>query len=167
LEEKEMNKTQIAKALREAVFAPGKQGPLKIVADVGNLDYYIRRASENLILSLTALTTDQRVYYLNTALSLTALAKVTAQESLDESIDDDEEFVKEFVKDLKEAKRVEAECFIDNKSILKIADITNTRSPDEMDKSKQAGEVRGPGDGVQGGNLSGNFFNGKGSYTDS
>ena len=72
-----MNKRQIAAALREAVFTPGKRGPLQVIADVGDVDYYIRRAAEFLTLSLTALTEDQCFKYLNNALSLIALAKVT------------------------------------------------------------------------------------------
>lgn len=75
-----MNKSQIAKALREAAFSPGKQGPLKIIADVGNINYYIRRAMEFLTLSLTALTPEQKVEYFNNALSMIALAKVKTQE---------------------------------------------------------------------------------------
>lgn len=78
-----MTKTQIAKALREAAFAPNVRGPLKVVADVGNLEYYIRRAMESLTFSLTALTADQQIDYLDTALSLTALAKVTIQNEMD------------------------------------------------------------------------------------
>ncbi|KKN17632.1 hypothetical protein LCGC14_0963840 [marine sediment metagenome] len=75
-----MNKSQIAKALREAAFTPGKPGPLKVIADVGNINYYIRRATEFLTLSLTALTREQRVKYFDNALALTALAKVETQE---------------------------------------------------------------------------------------
>ncbi len=71
-----MNKRQIAKALREAVFTPGKPGPLQIISDVGNVDYYINRSREFLTLSLTSLTQCQKLYYLNMALSLIALAKV-------------------------------------------------------------------------------------------
>ena len=43
-----MNKTQISKKLRDSTFAPNKPGPLKIIADVGNSDYYIKRAIEML-----------------------------------------------------------------------------------------------------------------------
>ena len=75
-----MNKRQIAKALREAVFTPGKPGPLKIIADVGDADYYINRAREFLTLSLESPSIDQHIYYLNMALSLIALAKVNINE---------------------------------------------------------------------------------------
>ena len=71
-----MNKRQIAKALREAVFTPGKPGPIKIIADVGSTDYYINRSREFLTLSLESPTFDQCTHYLNMALSLIALAKV-------------------------------------------------------------------------------------------
>ena len=75
-----MNKRQIARALREAVFTPGKLGPLKIIADVGDADYYINRAREFLTLSLDSPTIEQQFYYLDMALSLIALAKVTKTE---------------------------------------------------------------------------------------
>ena len=76
-----MNKRQIAKALSTAAFTPGKLGPMKIIADVGNINYYIRRATEFLTLSLTALTREQRVKYFDSALGLIALAKVKTQET--------------------------------------------------------------------------------------
>lgn len=75
-----MNKRQITKALREAAFTPNKPGPLKIIADVGNTDYYITRAIEFLALSLESPSYDQCTYYLNMALSLIALAKVEINE---------------------------------------------------------------------------------------
>ena len=81
-----MNKSQIARALREAVFTPNKLGPMKIIADVGNTNYYVRRATEFLTLSLTALTRDQRVKYFDSALGLIALAKVKTQEQNDITI---------------------------------------------------------------------------------
>ena len=43
-----MNKTQLAKKLRESAFAPNNPGTLKIIADVGNSEYYIKRAIEML-----------------------------------------------------------------------------------------------------------------------
>ena len=46
--EKYMNKREITKKLRESTFAPNKPGALKIIADVGNSDYYIKRAIEML-----------------------------------------------------------------------------------------------------------------------
>jgi len=75
-----MNKRQITATLREASFSPGKLGPMKIIADVGNVDYYINRSREFLSLSRSALTLEQKRYYLNMALSTIALAKVTIDE---------------------------------------------------------------------------------------
>ena len=72
-----MNKRQIAATLREAVFTPGKPGPLKIIADVGDVDYFIRRATETLKCSLSSPTKNQKIDYLNQALSLIAMGKVT------------------------------------------------------------------------------------------
>ncbi|MEE9548731.1 MAG: hypothetical protein V3V68_05185 [Nitrosomonadaceae bacterium] len=78
-----MNQRQITKALSSATFAPGKPGPLKVIADVGNINYYIRRAMEFLTLSLTALTKAQRVKYFDSALGMVALAKVKTQNEVD------------------------------------------------------------------------------------
>ena len=43
-----MNKTQVKKVLRECAFDPNAHGPLRIISDVGNVDYYIKRAKEEL-----------------------------------------------------------------------------------------------------------------------
>ena len=83
-----MNKRQIAKALSTAAFTPGKPGPMKVIADVGNINYYVRRATEFLTLSLTALTREQRVKYFDSALGLIALAKVKTQEEMPITIGD-------------------------------------------------------------------------------
>ena len=69
--------------LQEATFAPTKPGPLKIIADVGDLDYYIRRAQELLELSFVALSDDAKYHRLNMSLSLLALAKAKLQENGD------------------------------------------------------------------------------------
>lgn len=76
---------QIAAALRDAVFAPGKPGPMKVIADVGNFDYYIRRAQELLINVHCAPTADQRDHYLQHVLSVLALAKVENAETKDQT----------------------------------------------------------------------------------
>ncbi len=81
-----MNQSQIAKALREAVFSPGKPGPLKVIADVGNINYYIRRATEFLTLSLTALTREQRIKYFDSALGMIALAKVKTRSEVEKTV---------------------------------------------------------------------------------
>lgn len=41
--------TQIRKILREAAFNPRDVGPLSIIADVGDSNYYIMRAIEELM----------------------------------------------------------------------------------------------------------------------
>lgn len=71
-----MNQRQIAHALQSAVFAPGKPGPMKIIADVGNFDFYVRRVQELLTRVLDAPTADQRDNLLTMSLSVLALAKI-------------------------------------------------------------------------------------------
>ena len=68
-----MNKTQIAKKLRDSIFAPNKPGHLRIIADVGNSEYYIKRAVELLRHSEVdaANARDMRI----DAISLVALAR--------------------------------------------------------------------------------------------
>lgn len=144
-----MNKTQIAKALREAVFAPSKQGPLKVIADVGNLDYYIRRAMESLLLSLTALTADQRIAYLNTALSLIALAKVTVQDVTFTTMRSREEVFGEVDKQLSHEDH---------------AKLVADGAKDEVDKQNQGGEVQGTGDSIQKECVPGNILDIEGRY---
>ncbi|MFW9878780.1 MAG: hypothetical protein ACFFG0_37350 [Candidatus Thorarchaeota archaeon] len=71
-----MNKKQIQKKLSESVFAPNKPGPLKIIADVWNSDYYINRAIEMLKKSLDCPNTDRQLGLRRDAISLIALARV-------------------------------------------------------------------------------------------
>ncbi len=75
-----MTKRKLQAILRESAFSPSKPGPLKIISDVGSLNYWITRAIELSTLSLTALTTDQRQHYLKQAISLLALARMTIDE---------------------------------------------------------------------------------------
>ena len=70
-----MNKTQIAKKLRDSVFAPNKPGTLKIIADVGSSDYYIKRAIEMLRHSEVQIGFEQEHSRVD-AISLIALARV-------------------------------------------------------------------------------------------
>jgi len=72
-----MNQTQIAKKLRDSVFAPNKPGPLKIIADVGNSDYYINRAVEMLRHSLVQSSSNIKCRMQTDAISLIALARCT------------------------------------------------------------------------------------------
>ncbi len=70
-----MNKTQIAKKLRESIFAPNKPGPFKIIVDVGNSEYYIKRSIELLRHSEIQATPVQKQSRID-AISLIALARV-------------------------------------------------------------------------------------------
>ncbi len=70
-----MNKTQITKKLRESAFAPNNPGPLKIIADVGNSEYYIKRAIEMLRHSEVQCSEKQKRSRVD-AISLIALARV-------------------------------------------------------------------------------------------
>ena len=74
--EKSMNKTQISKKLKDSVFAPNKPGPLKIIADVGNSDYYITRAIELLRRSEVQASVNIKRGMRIDAISLIALARV-------------------------------------------------------------------------------------------
>ncbi len=72
------SKTAIAKCLREAVFNPREHGPLRVIADTGNPEYYVTRAVEFLqtakLYGLDAVESRQE---LQKALGLIALALVT------------------------------------------------------------------------------------------
>ena len=79
MEGREMNKTQISKKLRDSVFAPNKTGPLKIIADVGNADYYITRAIELLRRSEVQASVNLKRAMRTDAISLIALARVISE----------------------------------------------------------------------------------------
>ncbi len=70
-----ITKRRIQETLRESVFTPRDPGSLKAIIDVGNRDYYIRRAKELLDLTLEE---DGSNIHLTMAISLIALAKLTA-----------------------------------------------------------------------------------------
>lgn len=74
-----LNKTQIAKKLRDSVFAPNKPGPLKIIADVGCSDYYIKRAVE--LLRHSEVEPDSQTQMRIDAISLIALARVVDEKA--------------------------------------------------------------------------------------
>ena len=76
-----MNKTQISKKLKDSVFAPNKPGPLKIIADVGNSDYYITRAIELLRRSEVQEKADLKRAMRVDAISLIALARVISEKT--------------------------------------------------------------------------------------
>ena len=70
-----MNQTQISKKLNDSKFAPNKPGPLKIIADVGCSDYYIKRAIE-LLRRSEVQEPDKQTSMRTDAISLIALARV-------------------------------------------------------------------------------------------
>jgi len=76
-----ITKKQIDKAIRKASFTPSRLGPIKIILDVGNMDYYIKRAQEYLILASRSPTKEQRDAYLTLALQLTTVAAVYNEET--------------------------------------------------------------------------------------
>ncbi len=41
-----ITKKDIQRELRSAIFTPSQPGPLKVILDVGNYSYFLRRASE-------------------------------------------------------------------------------------------------------------------------
>lgn len=67
----------IAATLRESIFAPITPGPLKVIIDVGDIDYYIKRANE-LCEScfLEQSTMKSRLAAMTQAISLLAVAKI-------------------------------------------------------------------------------------------
>ncbi len=158
-----MNKRQITKALSTAAFTPGKLGPMKVIADVGNINYYIRRATEFLTLSLTALTRDQRVKYFDSALGLIALAKVKTQEvTVEKTPSPDKDFVRRHglgytpgsvSKDDNEDSFQGSDVKMPYKQDVVIVEKDNN----EVDKPDKDGEVQGTGDRVPPLSVSGNI----------
>ena len=64
---KGVNKSKIRSVLSDCVFAPTEPGPMRIIADVGSVDYYKRRACE-------VLTQETNVEDLRFAIRLLVLA---------------------------------------------------------------------------------------------
>lgn len=71
-----ITKRKLDAVLRDASFRPSDLGPMRIIMDVGDRDYFIKRAEEYLISASESPTRDQRKGYLEMALRLTALALV-------------------------------------------------------------------------------------------
>jgi len=70
-----VSKTQIVKILNDCKFNPRKPGPLKVIADVGNTDYYCRRAIEFIKdAKQEELHPGDKENYLTNAIALLALA---------------------------------------------------------------------------------------------
>lgn len=67
--------TKIRKVLRDAAVNPRKPGPIRIIADVGNPDYYDNRAIE-------AIKSGDR----GLALTLLALAQATVLDQSDQTV---------------------------------------------------------------------------------
>lgn len=68
-----ITKRQVQVTLRESVFTPRDPGPLRAIIDVGNREYYIRRAKEFLDRAIETKSNAQ----LTLAISLLALAKLS------------------------------------------------------------------------------------------
>jgi hypothetical protein len=73
---KNPSKTAIIKILRECVFDPREPGPMKIIADVGNQEYFITRAIELLSTEKQLLIQDELIQ----AIRLLVLAKMANQD---------------------------------------------------------------------------------------
>ena len=71
-----INKTNIAKILRESVFAPKLNKTMGVIVEVGNFDYYIRRARELEGEALFCGSKKKRQELLKMAISLLALARL-------------------------------------------------------------------------------------------
>lgn len=65
-------KKQVNAVLRGASFTP--DGLMKVMMDVGDFDYYIKRAQEYLILLKSSPTKEQRRIYLDMAIKLVTFA---------------------------------------------------------------------------------------------
>lgn len=74
---------ELAAALRESVFSPHKPGPMKIIVDVGNVNYYTRRGCELATLAQTALTAEQASVYLTQAIAILGVAKLIIKKGMD------------------------------------------------------------------------------------
>ncbi len=71
-----VTKGKIDAALRSVSFKPTDPGPMRVILDVGDADYFMKRAEEFLISASNSPTKAQRKDRLEMALRLTALALV-------------------------------------------------------------------------------------------
>ena len=71
-----ITKRGITATLRESAFTPSTPGPLKVIIDVGNIDYYITRAIELCTLALESKSVMQKLAVLTKAISLLAVGKI-------------------------------------------------------------------------------------------
>lgn len=74
--ELKITKRQIDAVLRNASFRPSDLGPMRVIMDVGDADYFVTRAQEYLFLAANSPTLAQRKNYLEMSIRLTALALV-------------------------------------------------------------------------------------------
>ncbi len=81
-----ITKRELAAILRESAVAPNKPGPLKIIIDVGDVQYYMRRAMELVTLTLISPTVDQQEYYLEQAIFLLGVAKHTIRTNCEKKL---------------------------------------------------------------------------------
>ncbi len=71
-----ITKREIMAALRESAFSPKNDKSMKVILDVGDTDYYIRRAIELCTVVLDNKDRTERLRELTWAISLLAVAKV-------------------------------------------------------------------------------------------
>jgi len=71
-----ITKRKIAAALRESAFSPKNDKSMKVILDVGDADYYVRRAIELCTIVLDNKDINERLRELTWAISLLAVAKV-------------------------------------------------------------------------------------------
>lgn len=74
-----VNKTNIAAILRESVFSPRDDLFMNIISDVGNTDYYITRAIEELRTSRYTVGSEEISKKVKRAISLLALARLSLE----------------------------------------------------------------------------------------
>lgn len=67
---------KIASTLRESVFTPTTPGPLKVIIDVGDTDYYIKRVIELCTMLLSVNSIKAKLALLTQAISLLAVGKI-------------------------------------------------------------------------------------------
>lgn len=71
-----ITRRKIATILKESVFTPTTPSPLKVIIDVGDSDYYIKRAIELCTVSLKSESIKQQIVLLTQAISLLAVGKI-------------------------------------------------------------------------------------------
>lgn len=80
-----ITKQKIASTLQESVFTPTTPGPLRVIIDVGDIDYYIKRSIELLLLASRSDSGKQKLELLTQAISLSAVSKILIRHNQNES----------------------------------------------------------------------------------